>query len=140
MITPELIQRSIEDEFECLRCGHCCKGSGVVDIGEAEADRMAAHLGMKRRDFLDSYAVEAGEGRWWLKDQNNEERWCIFLEIDAEGLYGCRVNPAKPDQCASFPSGWRNPDSLRTCAGLRAMMRNLRERAKAAGPAAPGAA
>jgi len=127
-IPEETIQDAIEREFQCNRCGHCCKGDGVVDFGAREADRMADFLDMPRKKFLKQYAIAMRSGRWHLKDQNNEEQWCIFLQQDAHGLYGCRVNPAKPDQCASFPAKWRNPDSFITCSGLRTLMRSLRER------------
>ena len=114
------------------RCGNCCKGEGAVEIGPREADRLAAYLGMSRKDFLRRYTLATDEGRWWLLDQENEEKWCIFLRQDEEGRYGCRVNAAKPRQCRSFPAKWRNEDSFRSCAGLRRIMERLRGEAKAA--------
>lgn len=86
---------------------------------------MADHLGISRGVFLKRYTRTVVPGQWWLKDIKNEEQWCIFLEQDDDGLYRCRVNEAKPDQCASFPEKWRNSDSLTDCAGLRALMAGL---------------
>jgi Fe-S-cluster containining protein len=95
---------------------------------------MARFLGLPRRKFLKQYAKQVGPDQWWLLDQDNPDQWCIFLFRDKEGLFGCRVNDAKPDQCRSFPAGWRNPGSLRTCAGLRTLVARLRERAEASSP------
>ncbi len=132
MIPPRVFQETLQEaiarEFQCHRCGNCCKGDGVVHFGAEEADRMAELLGMTRKDFLREFARKIGPEEWRLRDQNNAEQWCIFLQRDADGLYGCRVNPAKPDQCRSFPEKWRNPDSLQSCSGLRALVGLLRER------------
>lgn len=127
-IPPEVLQQAIETEFACERCGHCCTGDGAVRIGPVEADRMARALGLSRRKFLKQYAKPVGPDQWWLLDQDNLDQWCIFLTRDADGLFGCRVNDAKPDQCRSFPAKWRNPGSLKTCAGLRTLVSNLRDR------------
>ncbi len=135
-LQPDQLQQVIEKEFQCARCGHCCKGDGLVEIGPPEADRMAGLLGLTRRKFLRNFALRIKANHWMLRDKMvngpnpnaDREQWCIFLERGPDGLYGCRVNEAKPDQCREFPVGWRNPDSLRTCAGLRAMMARLRRR------------
>jgi Fe-S-cluster containining protein len=124
------VQEAIAARFECHRCGNCCKGDGVVEVRSEEVERIAGFLGLPRRKFLKQYATQIAPDRWWLKDQENEEKWCIFLELGPDGLYGCRINPAKPRQCGSFPEKWRNEDSFRTCSGLRALMRNLREHAE----------
>ena len=124
----EQIQTAVEQEFECHRCGNCCKGEGAVAVDAARARRMADHLGVEVEDFLKEYTLPVAPGLWWLLDQPNEERWCVFLEQDEEGLYACRVNEVKPEQCRDFPKVWRNEDSFRTCAGLKALMEKLRKR------------
>lgn len=135
---PEsVIEKAVAEEFTCHRCGACCKGDGVVEFGRAEAARMAEHLGLTREEFVRRYAIELPRGRYYLIDLKNEEKWCVFLERGADGLYGCKVNAAKPDQCAAFPYKWRNPDSFKTCEGLRAVMAGVR--ARAAGSSVPAA-
>lgn len=94
-------------------------------IGKTEAARLADFLGIAVKAFLREYAMRVAPGEWWLINKDNEESWCIFLEQDANGLYGCRVNAAKPDQCRSFPAKWRNEDSFRSCAGLKKLMLRL---------------
>jgi hypothetical protein len=128
-IPEERVQEAIEREFECHRCGACCKGEGAVHVGPAEVERMAEHLGLNRREFLRRFAIRLADEEWMLTEKPNVERWCVFLERDAEGLYGCSVNPVKPDQCRSYPMKWRNDDSYRTCAGLKALLKKLRTEA-----------
>ena len=135
-LSPELIQTAIEEDFECLRCGNCCKGDGLVTIGRRELRAMAAEMRLTPEEFVEEYAIRTGPGRWILRDKwvdtghpgaPRREQWCILLDREPDGRYRCRVNEGKPDQCRSFPARWRNQDSLRSCAGLRAMMRRLRE-------------
>lgn len=128
-IIPERdVQRAVEEEFECHRCGNCCKGEGAVAITTAEAKRMADHLGQALKPFLKQYTIRVSRGLWWLLDQPGEEQWCVFLTRDETGLHGCRVNEVKPEQCRDFPRRWRNEDSFRTCAGLKALMKKLERR------------
>ena len=101
-------------------------------IGRAEADRIAAYLGVTRKRFLRDYTTKLDANTWLIHDRLERlphqatEQWCTFLECDEQGHYGCRIDPVKPDQCAGFPAKWRNADSLRTCVGLRALAARLR--------------
>lgn len=123
------IKEAIRDGFACVRCGFCCKGDGLVHCNPAELDRMADQLGFTRLQFVRRFAVREGKDRWVLKDKlifddrplAKPEKWCVFLERDEDGLYGCLANDAKPDQCRTFPADWQNPDSMQTCPGLRAL-------------------
>lgn len=139
-VPEDVIEQAVAEEFACHRCGACCKGDGVVEFGREEAERMAEHLRIDVGEFVARYAVAQRRGRYYLIDQQNEEKWCIFLQIDDKGRYGCKVNAAKPDQCRGFPYGWRNPDSFETCMGLRTLMTSLRARAAAGAGASIGAA
>ncbi len=135
-IGDEQLQEAIVKRFQCTRCGHCCKGDGVVRFGPEKADEMARTLGINRHKLLTAFALLAGEKEWWLKDKmvypvgagGPEEKWCIFLEQGSDGLYYCRVNQAKPQQCADFPAKWQNMDSTTTCSGLGRLVSELRQR------------
>ncbi len=134
-IDEDRLNEAIDREFSCARCGNCCKGDGLVRFGAAEADRMAALLGLTRRRFVKEYAIRVEAEQWIMRDKmvdppggREREQWCIFLERGPDGLYGCGVNSAKPDQCASFPRAWRNDDTMQTCAGMRILMAKLRRR------------
>ena len=109
------------EEFQCHRCGNCCRGDGFVEITERDADRAAAALGIDTERFLDDYCQYSGTFPTHLKDQEDELISCIFLFQDDQGLYGCQIHEAKPTQCAGFPFEWRPRDVLQFCEGMRAM-------------------
>lgn len=133
-IDVNTLQEAIEQHFQCARCGHCCKGDGLVRLGLPEVERITHALGISRKEFEKSWGLPFGRGQWVLRDRfverawpsGRREQWCIFLELGADGLFGCRLQAAKPDQCRSFPRAWRNADSLETCVGLRALAARLR--------------
>jgi Fe-S-cluster containining protein len=107
--------------FACQRCGQCCKGNGVVNLKAAETAGMAAALGLPSEEFLSLYTRPSDSNGCWLIDRSvDDELWCVFLQRDAEGLYGCRVQAAKPAQCRNFPYTWRTPGAERWCRGLNA--------------------
>ena len=146
-VLAERLQQAIERDFQCRRCGHCCKGEGLVHFDAAEVQAMADAVGLSRAAFLRRFAITERRGRWILKDKRVEppfgaapEIWCVFLERDADGRCGCGLHHAKPTQCRRFPARWRNPDSLRDCLGLRLLMRQLGEGADATGAAVSFAA
>lgn len=85
-------------------------------LREGESAALAAALGMDERTFLDEHALLAPDRRS-LVLRDRPDGACEMLGED--GL--CRVHAAKPAQCREFPVSWRNPDSFRTCPGLRAL-------------------
>ncbi len=131
------LQDAIEKDFHCERCGHCCKGDGLVHVDEDEVAALGAALGLTQDQFLRQYTHDNGLGNWVLKDRMvasphpgaSPEQWCIFLERGSDGLYGCAVNSHKPRQCGRFPALWRNSDSFATCAGLRRLLADLKAHA-----------
>jgi Fe-S-cluster containining protein len=106
-------------DFACHRCGNCCRGDGYVEMTESDVTRAARYLGITDGDFIREYCLPGGDGRI-LKDQSDPERSCIFL-IEENGLYGCRIHGAKPDQCAGFPFRWRPRNVMEFCEGMRAL-------------------
>jgi Fe-S-cluster containining protein len=87
--------------YQCQRCGNCCRWPGTVRLKDGEAARIAAHLRCTEEDFIEKYTEllpdRSGLG---LKSRPNHE--CIFLE----GANTCRIQAAKPAQCAGFPNAW----------------------------------
>lgn len=95
--------------FQCQRCGACCRIEGQVRLTDDDIARLSAFLGLSEAGFVDQFTQLARDRRGLvLKDQVGGA--CIFLEGG-----DCRVNPAKPVQCAGFPLNWNNPGWEHSC-------------------------
>jgi Fe-S-cluster containining protein len=99
-------------QFECVRCGNCCRGPGFVRITQEDATRIARFLNIKLSSFYTQYTMSHGDGELWLLDDENSD--CLFL--DKNNL--CTIHPVKPRQCAEFPASWRTADVALYCEGL----------------------
>jgi hypothetical protein len=99
-------------DFQCQRCGACCKQPGFVYLKEGDAERLAAHLGMDIYQFTETYCLLMDRQHLALKKHPDET--CLFL-----GAEGCTVYEARPRQCRDFPHGWKTERSLDYCEGLR---------------------
>lgn len=106
-------------EFSCHRCGNCCRGDGYVDVTESDIERGARELGMTAGEFIRLYCKRQGNGTWGLIDQGDDLQSCVML-TEEDGLFGCRIHKAKPEQCIGFPFTWRPRDAINFCAGVRA--------------------
>src|SRR5262249_11903908 len=102
-------------EFECHRCGNCCRGDGDVVLTADDAARLAAELGLGASEFLARFTRAREDGAICLIDQGDALRSCVFLTAENT----CRVHAVKPAQCRGFPMKWRPADALEICAGLR---------------------
>lgn len=103
--------------FRCQRCGACCRAPGYVVLQEGEAERIAAFLGMDVYAFTGRYA-RLTDSRTALSLVEREDGACVFLEPS-----GCRIQPVKPVQCASFPHTWWTKELLDLCPALQALHR-----------------
>ena len=83
-------------QFECTRCGDCCRGHGYVWVEADETERLAAHFEVEHQEFCRRY-LRLVDGALCLLDKPNLD--CIFWE---EGP-GCTVYAARPGQCRRFP-------------------------------------
>ncbi|RMF22094.1 MAG: YkgJ family cysteine cluster protein [Deltaproteobacteria bacterium] len=89
--------------FECTECGLCCTRRGKyahVYLEDAEVDALARFLSLSRRAFLRRFTF-VDELGW--RQLRFPEQACPFLD-QASGR--CRVYPARPVQCRTFPF-WR---------------------------------
>ena len=104
------IPRTGERQFQCARCGRCCKGDGIVRVDPDEAAPMARALGLSPSRFLKDFALQVQPRSWILQDRMNPtanaggegEKWCVMLKRCPDGLYGCRLQEVKPRQCRNF--------------------------------------
>lgn len=83
--------------FACRRSGNCCAiPGGIVRVTGAEADAIAAHLGLSPRAFASRYLQPDGER---LKDGLGTR--CVFLQDGAKA--GCGIYPVRPAKCRQWP-------------------------------------
>jgi Fe-S-cluster containining protein len=86
--------------FTCIQCGRCCTGEpGTVYVAATEIGPIAAILGLPAADliaemlypFRDSFSLrETPSGN------------CVFFDG------GCRIYPARPRQCRTYPFWFSN--------------------------------
>lgn len=84
-------------QFECTRCGACCRRPGVVYLGDGEAERLAGFLGMGEAEFRRRYVTVYVTGDEAI-DVPDDSSGCPLLDGDL-----CSVDPVKPGQCRSYP-------------------------------------
>ncbi|MCX7825872.1 MAG: YkgJ family cysteine cluster protein [Verrucomicrobiae bacterium] len=100
-------------DFQCRRCGECCRIPGQVHLTESDIARMAALLGLNESDFIQQH-TELARDRRNLVLKVRSDGACIFLEANH-----CTVYPARPQQCAGYPLEWNNPDWPKPCWGAQ---------------------
>jgi Fe-S-cluster containining protein len=106
--------------FSCVPdCGNCCTGSGIVEVGPAEVERLAAGLGMTVQAFGGRYLRRIGE-TLCLTDKGPHGD-CVFYGPDRR----CEVYDHRPNQCRSWPFWPSNltsrrawDESARRCPGM----------------------
>ncbi len=91
--------------FQCTQCGNCCRAEGYVWVEQQDIDGLAKFLEMTPEAFENKYVRQVGRRRSLIEKPNFE---CIFWDK------GCRVYPARPPQCRTFPFWKENLSSLET--------------------------
>lgn len=106
-------------EFNCQRCGACCRiPDGIVRVSNEEIRAMADFLGESEADFIERRTELAPDRRSLILQSEPDGTCCFYRERE-----GCLVHPAKPLQCRTFPFRWHNPDSFSLCPALRELQR-----------------
>lgn len=87
------LSETISPKIECTDCGNCCK-SLMVNIDEAEANHLAAHLGQNRTEFDEKYLSKGESGNMVINAIP-----CHFLKDNSCTVYshrfaGCKEFPA----------------------------------------------
>ena len=91
--------------FDCTQCGNCCTGPpGAVWFDDAEAQDMAAVLGLDVDTFMKQYTRRIGARRSLNEHKTSHGYDCVFLDRDTmPGKALCRLYKARPAQCRTWP-------------------------------------
>lgn len=90
------MQEIHEDEFsrtDCLACANCCKTTSPI-FTEKDISRIAKHLKMKERQFVDQYLDRDEDDFMVLKSAP-----CTFLDHDNT----CFIYEVRPKACGEYP-------------------------------------
>lgn len=87
------LNTEIAPQIDCTACGNCCK-SLMVNINEAEATNLAAHLQLSRESFDTKYIEKGGNGMMLLNAIP-----CHFLNDNK-----CTVYEHRFEGCKEFPA------------------------------------
>jgi Fe-S-cluster containining protein len=72
----------------------------VVVVTEREVEALARHAGVTPQEFRERHTKQSMEDTVLV---DRDDGSCEWLERHPDGTTGCRVQAAKPDQCASYP-------------------------------------
>ena len=111
------------NNFQCQCCGECCRWPGTVSATEAEMAAAAAFLRISLDQFIQDY-TRLDDSRRKLIYKDAPDGACIFLSPDNR----CRIYPARPEQCRTFPDIWDVPAPLQgKCAGRRKQLADQKQ-------------
>ena len=97
----EKIDKEVWAEINCLNCANCCKVMSPTYTKE-DIKRIAAHLGMKPRDFKEKWLYLDKRGNEWM----NKSQPCQFLDLKTNM---CTIYEVRPADCAEFPHFLKKP-------------------------------
>ena len=96
------------ESFKCDRkCGRCCKEYTVL-LSEGDILRITG-LGYNHSDFVQYESIGPESGKPLLK--KDAKQWCVFLKMDKEGMYSCKIYNHRPDICRRYPFFGKPVDS-----------------------------
>lgn len=97
----EKIDKEVWAEINCLNCANCCRVMSPTYTKE-DIKRIAAHLGMKPRDFKEKWLYLDKRGNEWM----NKSQPCQFLDLKTNM---CTIYEVRPADCAEFPHFLKKP-------------------------------
>jgi len=84
-------------EFECIKCGKCCKWDGVVYLIPEDIKRISDAFDVSEDEFLGKYTKNFSKKDIVLRDKPGSDE-CVFLKDNR-----CEIWDIKPKQCNDFP-------------------------------------
>jgi uncharacterized protein len=109
-------RHKMKEEFQCLKCGNCCRPRGYVRLQENEAELIAGYQGMEVLQFVKE-CTRLTADRTCLSLNERDDGTCIFLTEDST----CMINDVKPQQCRDFPETWSYAGAEKLCPVLARM-------------------
>ena len=88
-------------DFNCERCGRCCKEIGIPWTG-LDPHLVSDYLNMDLHDFLDSYGYMVNEYSGEIEHAEFGVTPCPFLKWDMEKAI-CKIYPVRPSICKGYP-------------------------------------
>ena len=105
------------DDFQCKRCGLCCKWEGPVRVSENEIRAIAEFLHIPQEEFIQNHTVLAPDRRS-LSLMEKQDGSCIYYDDQEKA---CILQSVKPQQCKDFPKTWNFPGWDDLCEGGKAL-------------------
>jgi len=102
--------------IDCTTCANCCKEL-QIGLTDAEAQRLADHLGLTNEAFCQRFLELAKGSEDTAEEDEVDIRWhvrgkpCVFLKDDR-----CTVYEGRPQQCRKYPFLHEPDFSFRTLA------------------------
>ena len=87
------IHKEVFEDVDCLDCANCCITTGV-HVKDADVVRIAKHLSMKNKVFIDKYITE------------DEDEDFVFTEVPCQFLREdnyCSIYEVRPKACREYP-------------------------------------
>ena len=106
-------------DFQCRRCGTCCKWEGPVRVSYEEIVKIAEFLQIEVHEFINHHTVLTQDRRA-LSLMEKDDGSCVYYDDERKA---CIIHPVKPHQCSSFPFEWNFPGWEELCEGGKALRR-----------------
>ena len=100
--------------FNCVRCGTCCKWPGYVRVSSDEIDAIAEFMQISSHEFIEKYTRLTSDRRG-LSLIEHDNGLCVFYR---ESPPECVINDVKPAQCRNFPLKWNFEGWEKECRGV----------------------
>ena len=97
----EQADKEVWTQVNCLSCANCCKAMSPTYTFR-DIKRIAAHFGMRPKDFRDKWLYLDKRENDWM----NKSRPCQFLDLKSNM---CSIYEVRPADCAGFPHLIKKP-------------------------------
>jgi Fe-S-cluster containining protein len=97
----EQTDKVVWEKVNCLSCANCCKVMSPTYTFR-DIKRIAAHLGMRPKDFRKKWLYRDKRENDWM----NKSTPCQFLDVQSNM---CSIYEVRPADCASFPHLIKKP-------------------------------